>query len=156
MAKEFMYRAAADNAYLHRDFHGALSVGIDYLDQTLGAAAVKDYLFEFARTFYAPLTSELKRRGLSALRDHYRRVFQLEGGQVDFTESLDELIVDVSESPAVHHMRRQGYPVARLFHETIQSVGAGICEGTEYESELMLYHEASGGYRQRFFRSPSR
>lgn len=155
MTREFMYRKADDNAYLHRDFHGALSVGIDYLDQTLGAEAVKRYLFDFARTYYAPVTSELKRRGLAALRDHYHQVFKLEDGRVEFTEGPGELLVNVSVSPAVKHMRQQGYPVARLFHETIRSVGEGICEGTGYVSEVVSYDNATGGYRQRFFRSVS-
>ena len=41
MAKEVMRRQASDNPYLHRDFHGALSAGIEYLDRHYGEDAVR-------------------------------------------------------------------------------------------------------------------
>ncbi|MFH0796159.1 MAG: hypothetical protein V2A65_03775 [Candidatus Omnitrophota bacterium] len=36
MTKETMSRKASDNIYLHKDFHGALSAGIEYLDRHYG------------------------------------------------------------------------------------------------------------------------
>ena len=39
--KERLERRAADNAYFHPDFHGALSCGIEYLDAQYGAEAVR-------------------------------------------------------------------------------------------------------------------
>jgi len=39
MPKEAMTRRASDNVYLHKDFHGALSIAIDYLDRNYGEAA---------------------------------------------------------------------------------------------------------------------
>ena len=40
MPKEKMRRKAADNPYLHKDFHGALSCGMEYLHARFGAEAV--------------------------------------------------------------------------------------------------------------------
>ena len=68
MTKQRMQRSAGDNEYLHPDFHGALSAGIEYLHQQYGEEAVREYLWQFARAFYAPLTNDLQRRGLVALR----------------------------------------------------------------------------------------
>ena len=42
MAQESIRRNATDNVYLHKDFHGALSTGIAYLEQRYGAEAVRD------------------------------------------------------------------------------------------------------------------
>jgi hypothetical protein len=36
MTRLRMERRASDNTYLHKDFHGALSAGLDYLRLTYG------------------------------------------------------------------------------------------------------------------------
>ena len=155
MAKEVMHRSAGDNAYLHRDFHGALSVGLEYLDEHYGEDAVREYLRQFALAFYAPLTDSLRRRGLVALVEHFHRVYDLEGGEIRFTLSDDELLVEVQACPAVAHMRKQGYPVARLFHETKAAVGKAICDGTAFDAELLEYDPDTGRSVQRFSRRPT-
>ena len=81
MPKEIITRHAADNVYLHKDFHGALSTGIAYLEQRHGAEAVRGYLRQFASAFYAGVTQAINERGLIALREHLERIYALEGGQ---------------------------------------------------------------------------
>ena len=152
MPKQVMTRKAGDNVYLHKDFHGALSNGIDYIHEKYGAEAVRDYLRQFADTFYAPLKNDLVRRGLIALKEHYAKVFQAEGGRARFTLSDRELRIEVEMNPAVQHMRAQNYPVAKLYSETIRTVGAALCAGTLYAAELLAYDDASGRYTQLFFR----
>ena len=75
MAKETMRRHASDNPYLHRDFHGALSVGIEYLHERFGEDAVREYLRAFTRAYYAPLIEAVKSRGLAALGEHFERIY---------------------------------------------------------------------------------
>ncbi len=152
MSKQTMHREASDNAYLHRDFHGALSVGIDYLHENYGEEAVRRYLWQFAQSFYAPLIEAIKGEGLVAVQDHFRKIYDLEGGVVQFELSEDELRIEVEACPAVSHMRRQGYPVARLFRETTDTVNRAICDGTPFAAELVEYDEETGRSVQRFFR----
>ena len=152
MAREVMRRQAADNEYLHQDFHGALSCGIDYLEAHFGADAVRQYLRSFSLSYYAPLRDEVRRRGLAALRDHYDEVYRLEGGQVQFELTDDELRVRVEACPAVTHMRQRGYPVARLWVETLATVGVALCEDTPYEAALLEYEPQTGRSLQRFRR----
>lgn len=152
MARQIMRREASDNAYLHQDFHGALSAGIEYLHTTCGEEAVREYLHQFARSFYAPLTAALATRGLVALEEHFSRVYELEGGSIRVDRSEDELRIEVEACPAVMHMREHGYPVARLFRETTKTVNQAICEGTPFEAELVEYDEGTGRSVQRFFR----
>jgi len=155
MAKQVMHRTAGDNEYLHRDFHGALSAGIEYLHEHYGDEAVRDYLRQFARSFYAPLTEALKQRGLVALGEHFRRVYDLEGGAVRLALSEDELRIEVDACPAVTHMRNEGYPVARLFRETTETVNRALCHGTAFSAELLDYDDRTGRCVQRFYRSRS-
>jgi hypothetical protein len=147
-----MRREAGDNQYLHPDFHGALSAGIEYLHQRYGEQAVREYLWQFARTFYTPLSDDLRRRGLVALEEHFRRIYDLEGGAVRFTRSLDELRIEVDACPAVTHMRGRGYPVARLFRETTDTVNRALCHQTAFAAELLDYDEETGRSIQVFYR----
>ena len=152
MPKEVIHRKASDNQYLHKDFHGALSVGLDYVRQHFGDEAVREYLRQFARSYYAPLTEALRRRGLVALKEHFEKVYADEGGQVSITLSGDELRIDVEACPAVAHMREHGYGVSPLFHETTKTVNEAICEGTPFAAELIDYDPQTGRGVQRFHR----
>jgi hypothetical protein len=146
-----MRRHASDNVYLHRDFHGALSAGIEYLHRRYGAEAVRDYLRRFASSFYAPLRSDLRREGLPALRRHFEAIYRLEGVKIRIVATMDELRLEVPRCPAVAHMRRRGYRVARLWHETTRTVNEAICEGTPFAAELVSYDRKTGGSIQRFY-----
>jgi hypothetical protein len=152
MAKQVMRREASDNVYLHKDFHGALSAGIEYLHDHYGEDAVREYLRRFTNSFYAPLKQELSKRGLIALKEHFERLYQTEGGEVQIAFSPDELTVEVAACPAVTHMREHGYQVARLFSETTRTVNEALCEGTAFAAELAQYDEQSGRSVQRFYR----
>jgi hypothetical protein len=152
MPKEIITRHAADNAYLHKDFHGALSTGIAYLEQRYGAEAVRDYLRQFAAAFYAGVTQAINERGLIALREHLERIYEIEGGQIAIIYSDDELLLEVEACPAVTHMREHDYAVAPLFYETSRTVYAAICEGTPFALEWLRYDEVSGRSAVRFFR----
>lgn len=150
MPKQVMRRQASDNEYLHRDFHGALSCGIDYLQQHFGEDAVREYLRTFALTYYAPVREALRQRGLPALREHFERLYRVEGGQAEIELDADTLTIRVAACPAVQHMRAHGYAVAELFHETSRTVNDALCEGTEYCAELVEYDPETGAGVQRF------
>lgn len=152
MGKEFMERKASDNEYLHKDFHGALSNGIDYLEKNYGKDAVREYLLQFSNSYYAPLKNEICTNGLVALKSYIERIYQVEGGKVNIAFSEDEMIVEIADCPAVSHMKAQGYHVACLFSETTRTVNEAICEDTPYAAELLEYDEETGRSVQRFVR----
>lgn len=152
MTREVMRRKASDNEYLHKDFHGALSAGITYLEEHYGEEAVREFLRTFAHTYFAPLVEDLRRHGLVALKGHFERMYEVEGGRCRIDLSDDELILSVEACPAVMHMREHGYPVARLFHETSKTVNEALCEGTPFCAEWVEYDERTGRSVQRFRR----
>ncbi|NUQ62366.1 MAG: hypothetical protein HUU20_07750 [Pirellulales bacterium] len=154
MAKQVITRRASDNAYLHKDFHGALSVGLEYLEEHYGEEAVREYLHRFARAFYAPLTGRLQQVGLAALEEHFAAMYRAEGAQPRTARTADDLFVEVDACPAVVHMRRHNYPVSRLFYETTRTVNEAICEGTAFAAELLDYDDETGRSIQHFYRRP--
>lgn len=152
MAKEVMRRHASDNTYLHKDFHGTLSLGIEYLDKNYGPDAVREYLKKFARSYYAPLSEDIRKRGLIALKERIERVYAEEGGEIEISFSEDEMTVRVKKCPAVIHMKTHNYPVARLFFETERIVNETICENTPFSATLLSYDPETGASTTRYAR----
>jgi DNA-binding GntR family transcriptional regulator len=159
MPKQVMQRAAADNVYLHKDFHGALSAGIEFLHRRYGAQAVREYLRQFARAYYAPLSAALRERGLVAMKEHLQRIYEAEGGRITLcwcddagAQQAASLLLEVEACPAVTHMRQRGYAVAELFRETTRTVYEAICEDTPFAVEVLEYDDETGRSRVRFYR----
>ena len=152
MPKEVMRRQAADNEYLHKDFHGAMSCGIQYLQDTYGPEAVIEYLRRFTAPHHPPLKQKLIEQGLPALAEYTRGIYELEGGDIDIDLDDDEMLLRIAECPAVKHMREHGYRVADMWVETTRTVNERLCEGTPFGFELVEYDEQTGRSVQRFYR----
>ncbi len=152
MPKEVMERSASDNEYLHRDFHGALSTGIAYLQEKYGDDSVRDYLRRFTLAHYAALREDVQARGLVALAEHFQRVYATEGASARIRCSDDEMVIELDECPAVMHMREHGYAIAPMWVETTRAVNEALVEGTVFRAELVDYDELTGARVERFFR----
>ncbi len=152
MPKEVMRREAADNVYLHKDFHGAMSTGIQYVHDRYGEEAVREYLRQFAEAYHAPLKEEIRQRGLVALAEYTEKIYNIESGEIEIEPYKDEMILRVAACPAVMHMREHGYPVADLWVETTRTVNEQLVEGTPFAFELVEYEEETGRSVQRFYR----
>jgi hypothetical protein len=152
VGKQVMRRRAADNVYLHKDFHGALNQALIYVEERFGAEAVREYLYQFARAFYAPLTRRLGEEGLAALREYFEGVYALEGAECRIEQSPDELILHIPRCPAVDHIRKMGLSLSPHFRETTRTVNAAICEGIPFEADLLEYVPETGRSLQRFSR----
>jgi len=152
VGKKVMNRKASDNEYLHKDFHGALSCAIEYLHKNYGEEAVREYLKKFALTYYAPLINDLKERGLIALKEHFEKIYRIEGGDVEISLKDNELTINVYKCPAVTYLRENNRPVAPLFYETARTVNDALCEGTLFKAEFLDYNDTTGGCIQKFTR----
>ena len=149
-----MDRKASDNVYLHKDFHNSLNLGIQYLSDNFGEEGVKDYLRFFARNYYSILKADLMQRGLIAIEEHYRKIYDLEGGDVTIerTEDPDELTITVRVCPAVEHIRKLGAPLAPNYEWTTSVVHETICEDTPWRAEFFDWDPQTGASIQRFVR----
>ena len=154
MSAEKMVRKASDNKYLHRDFHNALNLGLNYMHEHYGEDAVREYLRQFSEAFYAPLKEALCIRGLAAIEEHIRYIYEQEEVPEDvlLERSEDALAVTVKRCPAITHMKRSGVSVSPLFVETTKTVNEAICEGTPFAFELISYNNEDGASVQRFYR----
>jgi len=152
MLKEVIRRTASDNKYLHKDFHLLLNMGIEYLGMQYGDDAVTEYLEQFAKCFYAPLREELNTIGLSALKEYYEKIYEIENSHIKTNLLKDELIIEISICPAVQHMKENNIKPSKLYYETTKRVNETICKDSEYNFELMEYEDETGKAKLRFFR----
>ena len=147
-----MRRRAADNVYLHPDFHAALNRALLFLEDRYGAAAVREYLAGFAAAQYAPLREEIGRRGLVALEEHLAAAFEREGGGAEIEQDGEDLVVRVSRCPAVSHIGKMKENLSPLFFETTRTVNDALCAGTPFRFSFDALDCAAGTCIQRFAR----
>jgi hypothetical protein len=86
MEKEKLYieRKASDNKYLHRDFFVTGDIGISYVGENYGDNAVKEYLTQYAKSFYKLIFKQVEQNGLKALEEDVKNVYAKE----EWTEYL--------------------------------------------------------------------
>lgn len=115
---------AGDNKYLHRDFHVSGDIGIAYVGEHYGDAAVDEYLRTFARSYYKPLAEKVIAEGLSALEARIREIYAVEEAPdaIDTELYADRLAVTVRYCPAVRFMRASGHSPSRWYVETTRTV----------------------------------
>lgn len=147
-----MHHIAGEQEYLHRDFHGALSAALAYLAANFGEEAVVEYLRDFTRNYYRTARQAVAERGLAALAEHFRAVYDAEQAAVEISLTRDQLLVRTPFCPAVQHMRKAGYPICDAFVETLRTVSQTLVEGTPYQSELVEYDPQTGRSILRFRR----
>ncbi len=152
--KHVMDRKAADNKYLHRDFHVSGDVGIAYVGEHYGDNGVREYLTTFARRFYAPLVARIKAEGLAALEEHIVGIYATEeAADALCVERTDgELRVRVAYCPAVRFMKASGHTPSKWYIETTRTVNMTIADDADLGFELLSYDEETGAAAYRFFR----
>ncbi|HUW60023.1 MAG TPA: hypothetical protein VMZ06_03370 [Candidatus Bathyarchaeia archaeon] len=139
-------------ANVHKDFHGALSYGLQFLDEHFGQEGVRAFLSGLAESVYKPLVEDVRSRGVVALRDHWQHVFALEGGEIELREEGHSLELRVLRCPAIAHMKQHNYPVAARFCEHTRVVNEAVCRAAGFECEVE-YDQPAGRCVQRFWRA---
>ena len=151
-------RRAADNKYLHRDFHCALDQGLRYLGELYGDDAVSDFLKKFAKGFYAPLIAKTRDIGFAALRQHIAETYVIEEAPDDvaFSETDCELRVRVSACPAVAYMKSVGHAPSKWYAQTTSTVNEAIADELGCGFQMISYDEETGAAEYRFFKRENR
>lgn len=155
MPKKVMERRAADNKYLHKDFHAAMLCALEYVFDRFGQEGFEAYVRQAAAAIYAPLRDEITRRGLSALEQYLRDIFTAEEGEFSIERDGEGLVLTVHTCPAVAHLQSKGHEVTERFCEVTRIMNEVICEGTGYTSAVD-YDTAAAKCVQRFFPAAER
>lgn len=152
MAKEVMDRRASDNKYLHRDFHGGMNYGINYIGETYGDDGVREYLSDFARTYHAPLIEAVKTDGFAAIENYLKKIYEAEeaSDELALKRTTNTLTVHIRSCPAINYLRQKGIKPSRWFVETTRTIWATVAEASVLGFELLAYDDKSGEAEYRF------
>jgi len=141
-----MERKAADNEYLHKDFHISGDIGIAYIGNMYGDAAVKDYIAQYAAAYYPPLIEKIKEEGLKALQEYFINIFGIEKYSAFIKTELSEngLTVEIERCPAVEYMKSQNHTPSKWYRETTLTLYKVLAELAGYVFVPGYYEESNG------------
>lgn len=141
-----MERKAADNKYLHRDFHVTADQGIRYIGEQYGSDAVVEYLSNFAAKFYSLLIGEIQERGLLPLKEYFEKIYLAEEASEVLSVHLtdDKLAVQITQCPAVRFMKSIGHTPCQWYGETTKTVYKVIAEKSGLDFNLSYYEDETG------------
>ena len=153
MATMRIDRKASDNKYLHRDFHIGGDKGLVYVGEKYGDNGVKEYLRIASARVYSPLVKAVKDRGLSAIADYLKNLYETEEASdaLDLTLSGGKLDVRVLYSPAVRYMRSAGYTPSRWYIEQTRTVFETLSDLAGIGFTMRFYNEQTGEAEYSFF-----
>jgi hypothetical protein len=153
MTIHVMERRASDNKYLHRDFHVSTDLGLAYIGNKYGDNGVKEYLRKFSTAYYVPLVADIKKRGLTALKEHIEEVYKKEEAidylKIDLEDN--QLIVEVEKCPGVEFMKKTGYIPSKWYIEATRTVNETIADLAGISFELIFYNEENGKTKYCFY-----
>lgn len=143
---EIMDRRAADNEYLHRDFHASLDRGVAYLANTFGVDEMFDYLNTFVHHVYGTQFETLRSGGFAAWKAFLENPYIAEHAEdaIDVAFDADRLTARIAYCPAVRHIRSIGHDVSPYYIETTRTVLGTLARETGYCFTLDSYDEATG------------
>lgn len=147
-----MDRKASDNEYFHRDFHSSMNMGIHYVGENYGMAAVREYLTQYTENVYKAVIADMEVRGLKALEDKIRDTYEKEKTPEVLATVLedDTLKVTVSECPAVKHLHATGREVSPWYRYTTEVVMEVLAQKGGYAFTMEAYDEETGAASYRF------
>lgn len=153
MAKIIKDLKAGDNEYFHRDFHMSGDIGVSYVGEKFGDAAVCEYLTRFAKAFYKPLIEKTAKNGLEEIKKHIENIYTIEKVPNDVKCTLEDgvLNVKVAKCPAIAFMKSEGYQPSKWYVETTRIVNRVIAEESGYGFEMISYNEEDGAAEYKFF-----
>ena len=121
---------------IHKDFHGALSAGFQYLAERYGQGDLEEYLELCAQNIYGRLAEEIKKDGLQALEKYWQEIFSLEEAKFRIKREQSEIKLIVAECPALVHIKQAGYPVYKDFCAQCRIINSVIARMTGLESTV--------------------
>src|SRR5690606_27892865 len=92
-----MSRTAADNKYLHKDFHQSMNLLIDYIYNNFGKDNLIENLKQFTNAYHQPLNELLKAGDLNALADYFSDIYKKEEWPVKINVKEGHLEIEQDE-----------------------------------------------------------
>ncbi|MCW5552974.1 MAG: hypothetical protein KIS67_12545 [Verrucomicrobiae bacterium] len=98
------------------DFYFAINATFRFIQDRLGLAGLRRYWTDLGTTYFAPVATSWKQRGLAGVAAYWRAFFAAEpGAEVEVTESPSVVTLNVKVCPAIRHLREHHRQIAPTF-----------------------------------------
>jgi len=127
-----------DRGEVHKDFHAATNMTIDYIVDNFGEDALAMLFRKMATDVYKSIHDKLKKGDASELIEHLKYYLDREKGEYEISENNGTIICEISKCPAVEHIIKSGLTLSPHFCRQTIEVNAGLCEGTPWKTKTEL------------------
>ena len=143
---EIMERKASDNEYFHKDFHSSMNMAIHYLGTKFGIVEVKDYLERYTNNCCKDVLANIRKDGLSAVRDNILDTYAKEKAEdsVNISDDENSLRVEIKYCPAVKHLKQTGREVSPWYYLTTEVVMTVFAKAANSKFEMLNYDDKTG------------
>jgi hypothetical protein len=135
-----------DNKYLHRDFHLLGDNALKYCAEIYGKDAVREFLRDFAKSYYAPQIELFKSRGLAAVKEWLEKLYETEESAELLSSELSDsiLTVVIEKSPVIEYMHTLNQEPSEYYIEETRTLYAAIAEASNLSFKLEYYNTDGG------------
>lgn len=147
---KIMSRTAADNKYLHKDFHQSMNLLMHYIYNNFGKESLIQYLKQFTKAYHQPLQKLLKSGDLNVLISYFTDIYGKEEWPITFKIGKNYLEIEQAACPGISHIKSLGEVPTPFYVETYRTVYSTLCEGTPIEYKLLYFDEETGACKQSF------
>ena len=140
-----------EKRYIHKNFHGALSVCLEFLDKNFGKKEVEEYLKQVAKSIYGWLIKKIKKGGLFEVEKYWNEIFKEEEGEFKIERKGNkEIILKIERCPAISFMKEKNYPIYYNFCIQCKIINEFIGEKTGFNFDIK--YDIDGKCEQKFIK----
>ena len=138
---------------VHKDFHGGMSYLIKFIRENHGEEHMKKFFSDSAVYLYKPLIDRIKKNGLSEIKKHYQKVFNMEEGKYSLESDGDrEIIFKVDRCPAIWHMKDTGSDIDKDYcYCSTELANSAIARECDFKFSV-AYDQDKGQCVQKFWK----
>lgn len=112
------------------DFYLAINATFAHIRDRFGDEGLDDYWRGLGRDYQRPVWTRWAEGGLPAVASYQRAFFAHEpGAEVEVTEEVDRVVLEVSRCPAIGHLRDQGRTIVDRFCHHCAVMGDAAASG---------------------------
>lgn len=130
-----------ETGQVHLDFHRTTNGTIAYLRQQHGAEFLNEAFRRTAHDVYRAIHEDLKRGDPEQLVEHWIYYFDREDGEYRIDRKDDQIVMTVTQCPAIAYLQRQGIEIDPAFCQQTVIINDALAEGTPFEIDTKVLGE---------------
>lgn len=149
---EILQYKSSNLAYLHRDFHSSMNMGVEFVGKEYGEQALIEYLQMYTKHYYVREIEAIRDRPFGVIAGMIRTTYEKEQASdvLHIAEDETSLVVRIDFCPAVKHLHDTGRIVSKWFPYTTSAVMQTMADVANLTFSMDAYDEETGAAKYSF------